>query len=66
MSEETAKALAEAMNRLAAAIERVSGGGGFGIHLYHHNVPSPPASFPRPNTNPWPPTYGGIGSSEGW
>lgn len=55
MTDETAKHLAEAMNRLAAAIERVAGPGlGMslqpGIHVHHHGMPlaTPPPS------NPWP------------
>lgn len=40
MTNETAKELAAAMNRLAAAIERVSGMQGLqsGIHVYHHGA----------------------------
>lgn len=40
MTEETAKALAEAMNRLAAAIESIRSPGsiGGGIQVYHHGM----------------------------
>jgi hypothetical protein len=39
MTEETAKALADAMNRLAAAIESLKGGSFGGIQVYHHGFP---------------------------
>lgn len=42
MTDESAKALAEAMNRLAGAIERVSGSNGLcaGIQVWHHGQPN--------------------------
>ena len=51
MTDETAKALAEAMIRLAAAIEKLNSSGMMpgGIHVWHHgaqpqqpNIPFPP------------------------
>lgn len=41
MTEETAKQLIEAMNRLAAALQALQspGAGGGGIHVHHHGIP---------------------------
>jgi len=40
MSDEAAKELAQAMNRLAAAIESLRGGGlAPGVQVYHHGIP---------------------------
>jgi hypothetical protein len=66
MSEETAKLLIEATNRLATALERVSGGlgaAGVGVHIYHHNVPpigQQPCTHPyQPYVpGPWISTWG--------
>jgi hypothetical protein len=67
MTEETAKLLIEAANRLAAAIEQATGGlaaAGGGIHIYHHHV-QPLATGPHYNPNIPPTTWGmsqgGIG-----
>ena len=66
MNEETAKLLIDAANRLAAAIERATGGLGFaggGIHIYHHNVPPVGA---QPFYLSWPQTtWGGQAGSQG-
>ncbi len=50
MTEETStKALAEAINRLAAAIEKFSLLGG-GVHIYHHQAQ--PTALQHPPYNP--------------
>lgn len=43
LTEETAKLLIEAMNRLSGTIDRVTGMGslGGGVHVYHHSYPTP-------------------------
>lgn len=64
MTEETAKLLIEATNRLASAIERATGGlgaAGGGINIYHHSVPQlghQPYFVPPMN---WGGTCGGHG-----
>ncbi|TAK97340.1 MAG: hypothetical protein EPO08_21430 [Rhodospirillaceae bacterium] len=50
MNEETAKALTEAMNLLAAAIENISAPNGTlqrGINIFHHNAPTGPYQTPQ-------------------
>ncbi len=45
MTEETAKALIEALNRFSGVLEKIQGGGSFGsalgagIHVHHHGLP---------------------------
>ncbi len=59
MTDESAKLLAEALNRSAAAIERLGGMGtlGGGIHIYHHGdqpsvVPSVPGIAQEQSAGP--------------
>ena len=59
MTEDTAKLLAAAMNRLAAALEGLRGGAlSPGIQVYHHGFPQQ-----RQQISPslWPSTIGGNG-----
>ncbi len=56
MTDESAKLLAEALTRFAAAIERLAGLGsmGGGIHIYHHGEqPTAPWRQPDTGTPPW-------------
>lgn len=46
MTDEAAKALAEAINRMAAALERITCGLGGGIQHYHNGLQAP-AQFTR-------------------
>jgi len=54
MTEETAKQLIEAMNRLASAIQTLTGGAGTltpGINVYHHSLPQWPVNMGVPMHN---------------
>lgn len=55
MTEETAKALIGAIDRLISLLEQASVPGLGGIHIYHHSVA--PAAYPYqpviPSTAPW-------------
>ncbi len=56
MTDESAKLLAEALNRFAAAIERLAGMGSMagGIHIYHHgDQPTSPWAHMPPNRTTW-------------
>ena len=61
MTEETARQLIEAMNRLAAAIQGLTGGASLvpGINVYHHHSGFPQIQTLRPNAGPYPSTIGG-------
>lgn len=69
MTDENAKVLADAMNRLAAAIERAVGGSLGGIQVnhshYHQGPPTtlPPSYYPHYQPNYWPSTTWGVGTS---
>lgn len=67
MTEEAAKQLAEAMNRLAAAIERATAGGMGGLHVHHHGIPYPVAPlYPQqPGYFPIGPVWSGVGNITG-
>lgn len=70
MSDETAKALIEALNRFSGVLERLQGGSaalGGGIHIYHHGLQPIPTYQPvyqpaYPSINPWPVTCGNTGA----
>lgn len=66
LTEETAKLLIEAANRLSAAIERATGMNalGGGIHIYHHGAPASPVTPPYPNV--WGPSSIGGGTGQPW
>lgn len=62
MDAESAKLLADAMNRLAVAIERLQSPGILpgGIHVHHHGIPAPTSTLPfYPNFTPNGPAYMG-------
>lgn len=53
MNDESTLKLAEAINRLAAALEKLAPSGlGSGVHVYHHGIP----------LSPYPGTYGPQGT----
>lgn len=64
LTDETAKLLIEALNRMSAAIERVAGANtlGGGVHIYHHNCPTPGVYPLQPPAYPLGPTWGVAGS----
>lgn len=65
MTEETAKALIDALNRCAAVLEKLQtlGGLGGGFHVYHHGLqPQQPYYQPSPYY-PW--TVSNIGTTGG-
>jgi len=68
MTDETAKALTEALNRLAAAIEGVSGPGYMGgraINVHHQGHPYLPVQLQPFPAQPWGPTWsGGQGTGQ--
>lgn len=69
MNEETTLKLIEAMNRLAAVLDRVTGGGSLmgGIQVYHHGIPSYPNPYYQPPQSPYAPytTTCGTGGANG-
>ena len=65
MTDEGAKALAEAMKELAGAIRSISSPAalGSGVHVYHHGLPSGSSLPSMPTRYPWEPPFFHLHSS---